>query len=147
MLVALAACSDASNATAPVAAPSIGVDLRPGLYRTKQIGDVEIDGDRCITADQVAKGVFVPAGQLQSNWTVQRNIMSNGKIEFEAQLPSNGRMIQTGTYRADSFMVEGKLSFTQGGQVHRVVTVQKGEFVSPTCSPDAVDDEEGEAEE
>ncbi|PZU51050.1 MAG: hypothetical protein DI568_00105 [Sphingomonas sp.] len=110
--------------------------LRPGLYRTVQTGDVEIEETRCIDAATIAAGRFLPTDALERGWVVGNNRLAGGRINVSARHPGGGRLQIDGSYRADSFTVDGTLELPIEGELHRVRTQQRGQYLSHDCTND-----------
>lgn len=144
----VSACGEAGDAPASAAAPPAALSpvaasavsgaapLRPGLYRTVQTGDVEIEETRCVDAATIAAGRFLPAGSLEPSWMVDRDRLAGGRIEVAARHPGGGRLQLAGRYDADSFVVDGTLELPVEGGMHRVRTQQTGRYLSPDCDSD-----------
>lgn len=132
----LASCGPAvegGNASSQVSKSAFTGPLRAGLYTVVQTGDAEEESERCITPAQVATQTFVTAHDVPEGWTVERNRVAGGEIDFEASGPSKGKILQKGSYTADSFTVEASLSFESSGEVLRLDNVQRGTFASADC--------------
>jgi hypothetical protein len=142
-LLMLSACSAndagaAADATQSASLSGSGEPIQAGLYHVVQTGDVEIDEERCILADNVAAGRFAAADSFESGWIVDRNRLSAGTIDVAAHHPSGSKLAIAGTFEKDSFDAKGTIELKLNGETHVVNTRQRGTFVSPTC-PEGVD--------
>ena len=135
-----AATTDGTTAAAasPTRLGLISEPLRAGLYNITQDGDVEIEEERCFTAENIAAGRFGVPNMAGEGWTLDTNRMSGGTIEVAARHPSGSRLTITGTYEKEAFVTDGTLEMKLNGETHIVRTQQRGRFASSTC-PDDMD--------
>ncbi|HZG34158.1 MAG TPA: hypothetical protein VEZ59_12840 [Sphingopyxis sp.] len=111
--------------------------LRAGLYKVTEVGDVDVEDERCFTAEDIATGRFAAPGSSEEGWTIEANRMSDGTIEVTAHHPTGSRLNIDGTFERESFAVDGTLEVKLNGETHIVRTKQRGRFASPDCPIDA----------
>jgi len=128
------AADEGQTLTRPVSALAGGGSLRPGLYHVVQTGDVEIEEERCIEADNVAAGRFLADEDMGHGWAVERNSLANGKIEVIARHPTGSRAHLQGSFGKDSYVVNARMEMKVNGETHLIRTVQNGRFAAPTCA-------------